>query len=278
MGRISADSAASSSIEDDAEMKLRQGSILPRTVRDRLGLSRIGDNHDPIIIVISHSCDLVKPCGIEPHVELIPGQSRDDFRPGLPHGQSPHTLQVEYEQNHAKKVLELRAVDKFRIDKTKLVNLDPDPDLVIEQKGLHTLQLWLAARYNRAAFPDDLDRRMKPMKKKLQSLDAEAIIGVWMKYSPDENRLDEDVPYELWIKIVYSTSVFDAKAKAEQEAKKLRASFEKSFLDGYLWRSVDLQTCEAIPDTAFTVRDLIDYKQWRLEHLSLRQDPPEEYI
>ncbi len=82
----------------------------------------------------------------------------------------------------------------------------------------------------------------------------------------------------MWVKIVYSTSEFDAKAKAEQEAKNLRASFERLFLDGELWRSIDLQTCEAIPDTAFTLRDIDYYKLWRLEHLSLRQDPPEERL
>jgi hypothetical protein len=259
-------------------MRLRQGSILPREARDRLGLSAIEDNPDPVIIVISHDCDLVKPKEVEPKVELLHGRTRNELKPGLPYGQSPHMLHIEFMQQGEGKVLELCAVDKFSVDKTKLVNTDPDPDSAIGQKGLHILQLWLAARYNRAAFPDDLDRRMKPIKRKLQSLDAKAITGVWMKYSPDENRLDDKVPYELWVKIVYSTSEFDAKVKAEQEAKGLRASFERFFLDGDLWRFIDLQTCEAIPDTAFTLRDFDYYKPWRLEHLSLRQDPPEERL
>lgn len=278
MDRLPSHSAASSSEEGDAATMLRQGSILPREARDRLGLSTIGDNDDPIIVVISHSCDLVKPYGKEPRVELISGRNSGEFKSGLSHSQSPHTLQVEYVQNHAKKVLQLRAIDKFSIDKTHLTNIDPDPDSVIAKNDLQTLQQWLAARYHRAAFPDALDRRMKPIKKKLHSLDPKAIIGVWMKYSPDENCADEEIPYELSVKIVYSTVEFEARAKAEKQARELHASFEKFFFDGKLWRQIDLLTCEAVPDTAFTVRDLLDYKQWRLEHLSLRQDSQEDFI
>jgi hypothetical protein len=77
---------------------------------------------------------------------------------------------------------------------------------------------------------------------------------------------------------VYSTHVSDDREKAEQEANKLRLSFEKEFLDQGLWHSIDLRACEAVADTVFSVRDMYDYKQWRLEHLSLRQDPPGEYI
>jgi hypothetical protein len=281
MAKFSDHSAASSSTGDEAAMKLRQGSILPKEVRDRLGLSAVEDNTDPVIIVISHDCDLVKSQEVEPKVELLHGRTRNELKPGLPYGQSPHLLHIKFVQNGEKKVLELCALNKVTRAKSELIKVDPDPNSILEPNGVDILQGWLAARYKRAAFPDDLNARLMPMKRKLHSVGSSnpaSIVGVWMKYSPDENRLNDKVPYELWVKIVYSTLVFDAKAKAEHEAEKLRASFEKLFLDGDLWRSIDLQTCEAIPDTAFTVRDLFCYKQWRLEHLSLSQDPPEKYI
>jgi hypothetical protein len=147
-------------------------------------------------------------------------------------------------------------LNKVTRPKSELINVDPDPDSNLEPNGVDILQGWLAARYRRAAFPDDLDARLKPLKKRLQSVgssDPGSIIGVWMGFSPEENHLDDNVPYELWIKIVYSTLVFDAKAKAEQEAEKLRASFENLFLEKGMWKSIDLRTCEAIADTAFTV-------------------------
>jgi hypothetical protein len=269
---------ASSSEKDDATTKLRQGSILPRSVRDRLSLPAFKDNPDPVFVVISHSCDLVQPYATEPHVELIRGQSKDELDGSLANGKNPRTLHLEYEQNGTKNVLELSAINKDSIDKRILFGVDPDQDAVLTQKSVKILQRWLAARYNRAAFPDDLNSRMKPIKKKLRSVDSEAIFGIWMKYEPEDNCLSDETPYELWVKLVYSTHIFDGREKAEQEAIKLRLSFEKKFFDQGLWHSIDLRVCEAVADTVFSIRDMYDYKQWRLEHLSLKQDPPGEYI
>lgn len=278
MDRSREQSVASSSQKDNATMKLRQGSILPRTVRDRLGLSTLKDNPDPVLVVVSHSCDLIKPYETEPHVELIHGRHKDEMDGSLAYSKNPRALHLEYEQNGTKKVLELRAVNKVPVDKRMLLGIDPDQDAVLTQRTVKILQAWLAARYNRAAFPTDLESRMERIKKKLRSVDSDAIYGIWMKYEPEDNYLFDQTPYELWVKLVYSTHLFDSREKAEQEANRLRLSFEKEFLEQGLWHSIELRECEAVADTVFSVRDMYDYKQWRLEHLSLKQDPPGEYI
>ena len=283
MDRSREQSIASSSHRDDATTKLGQGSILPRTVLDRLDVLALKDIPDPVVVVISHDCDLVRSCKDEPYVELIPGQIKDEMKGGLANGQSPHTLHFEFVQNGKTRVLELCTLNKVTVNKTVLIDVDPDPDAVLTRKGVETLQGWLASRYKRAAFPDDLDGRMKPIKDKLRSVDKDAvraIIGTWVRYEPEVNHLSDDVPYELWVKIVYSTEEYDAQSKAERHANKLRSSFEKNFFnrDEGVWHSIDLRACEAVADNVFSVRDLCDYKQWRLEHLSLRQDPPGEYI
>lgn len=270
---------ASSSEKDDATTKLRQGSILPRSVRDRLSLPAFKDNPDPVLIVISHDCDLVH--NGEPDVELIAGQCRDEMKNGFANAQSPRTLHLEFEQNCEKKVLELSAFNKFSVDKKKLIGIDPDPDAILTAKDANnTLQAWLAARYKRAAFPDGLNSRMEPIKKKLSSADPRAIRGTWMLYEPEDNYLPDEVPYELSVKVVYSTEEYDAKAKAERHADELRLSFKKNFFnqDKGLWRSIDLRACVAVADTVFSVWDILTYKQWRLEHLSLKQNPPGEFI
>ncbi|MFY9852730.1 MAG: hypothetical protein WAK26_02485 [Terracidiphilus sp.] len=181
-------SAASPATKDDAATKLRQGSILPRSLRDQLGLPDLKDNPDPVLIVISHDCDLFHKD--EPYVELIAGQSKDELKSGFANGQSPRTLHLEFEHNGKKKVLELSGFNKVRVDKKMLVGVDPDPDATLTAKDLNnTLQAWLAARYKRAAFPDDLNTRMKPIKEKLSSADPKAIRGTWMRYEPEDNHL-----------------------------------------------------------------------------------------
>ncbi len=260
-------------------MKLRQGSILPKAVRDRLGIATPKDNPNPVLVVVSHDCDLVRPYEVEPHVELIQGRNTNEQSGGLYNGRNPRRLHLEYKQDGEKKVLELHARNKIPVDKKLLMDVVPDPDAVLGRKGVQILQVWLAARYNRAAFPDDLDSRMEPIKKGLRSADPDAISGIWMMYDPEDNHLPDEVPYELSVKIVYSTLVLGGKAVAEDYANKLRMSFERNFSKQGLWHSVDLRACEAVADTVFSVRHMLDgYKQWRLEDVSLKQDPPGEYI
>jgi hypothetical protein len=273
--------ASSSATEEDATMNLRQGSILSSEVRDRLGLSTIDDNPDPVIIVISHDCDLVKPITVEPNVELLHGVIRNESKSGYPYGQSPYMLHIEFLHHHEKKFLELCALNKLTVNKTTLINVDPAHDSVLADNGVEILQGWLAARYKRAAFPDDLNNRMRTIRKSLESVgnsDPASILGIWLNYSPQDNRLDSKVPYELWVTIVYRSQVYGAKDKAEQEAIKLRTAFEKRFLQEGVWSSIDLRACNAVSDAVFTVLDLSSHYQWRLEHISLKQDPPEEYL
>lgn len=271
--------AASPSQTGDAAMKLRQGSIVPQNVVERLNLAKFKvDDSAPVLVVISHDCDLVRSPEIEPKIELIAGHSKAELKDGYTNGQSPRTLHLHYEENGAKKVLELNALDKIEVDKGALLNIEPDPDAVLEKNGVIILQGWLSARYKRAAFPDELIRRMQPIRKKLSSVDSAKIVGIWMDYDPEDNNLPANVPYELSIKIVYSTLHFDAKTMAEEKAKSLRARFEKNFFAQGAWHSIDLRVCEAVADTVFSARDLLTYKQWHLEHLSLREDPPDEYL
>jgi hypothetical protein len=211
-------------------------------------------------------------------VELIRGHRKDAAKSGLANGQSPRKLHIEYEQNGEKAILELSALEKIEVDKNLLVGVEADPEAVLAKDELAILQGWLAARYRRAAFPTGLDQRMEPVKKNLSSIDPHLIVGLWMQFDPEDDLLPDDEPYELSIRIVYNTKKHGSRAYAEKTADSLRARFEKKFLTGGVWRSIDLKKCDAVADTVFSARDILEWKQWRLEHLSLSQDPPDEYV
>ena len=42
---------------------------------------------------------------------------------------------------------------------------------------------------------------------------------------------------------------------------------------GILWEGIELRLCEAVADTAFSLRSALDYKLYHLEYLSLRERP-----
>lgn len=65
-----------------------------------------------------------------------------------------------------------------------------------------------------------------------------------------------------------------AEGKAQSIVQKLREAFDKHFKQDEKWWHIELRRCAALSDTEFTLRDVLQTKQYRLEYLSYRQDPP----
>jgi hypothetical protein len=278
--RNAADTSAQQVPEWDPNTSLYQGAILPRTVTSRLGLTLPGHEGDTLAAIVSHDCDLVTKPAEEPFVELMLGCPIESLQSGCTHAQSTFKLHIEYLREGLAYPLEFVAINKASIRKTELAGVEPDPQLSLPEAGRDTFQAWLAARYRRAAFPDSLIGRLKPVRDKISRLgkkNPRAIIGIWMSFEP-QGELSDDIPYELWISVVYSTRVSGADIVASEAAESLRREFEGRFLVHGAWQGIDLRRCTALSDTEFTLRDLQQTHQWRLEYISLRQTPPEPSI
>lgn len=103
---------------------------------------------------------------------------------------------------------------------------------------------------------------------------TDEIIGIFVDYEPEEDGLDEQEPYSLYLTVVYSTDVADAEVKAQGVVQRLKNAFNKHFKLEDKWRHIELRGCAALSDTEFTLRDVLQTKQYRLEYLSYRQEPP----
>jgi hypothetical protein len=145
------------------------------------------------------------------------------------------------------------------------------------------LQRWLAARYRRAAFPDEFERRLREtgvderVKKIVEPLGTH-LIAIF--FDVDEGRELErkgaDDPYILRIDLLYSTErdPIAALNAAEQAASAISAAFrERCFVAGKGWQGLELVSCEPISDEAMTYRMSTQLKKWNAEYLSLRADP-----
>jgi len=66
-----------------------------------------------------------------------------------------------------------------------------------------------------------------------------------------------------------------AAAAATKASEELEALFELAFQKPTgAWQNIQLQYCDPVSDNAITVAQREALKQWRLEHMSLRDDPP----
>ena len=96
------------------------------------------------------------------------------------------------------------------------------------------------------------------------------------------NRVDSNDTYLLDISILYSTEIDpEAAAVAAEEAKEAIVEiFKKKLFDNTTknWIEIELRYCDIFSDEAFSYRQSVTYKQWRLEHISFSEEPPHEVI
>lgn len=261
--------------------RLRQGSVLKNESVKQLGLMLDNFTGDPVVAIISHSCDLVASPASEPFVEVVLGRPIESPQSGCTHAQSPYRLHIEFLSKGGAQHIEFVAINKRLVAKSDLAGVESDNDFTLSDDNYEVFQRWLAARYRRASFPNALVERLKPMRDKLSGIakrSAESIIGIWIRYDPKGRELPDGDPYELWISIVYSTRVNGAKEVAEESAEKLAKSFESQFKRDEHWNLLDLRSCKPIPETSFTVLDLLRNDEWRMEHVSLKQSPRGEAL
>jgi hypothetical protein len=258
----------------------RQGSFISHEVAESLDLVS-GRNQNEVALVVTHDCDCVQGTQVEPFLEVMIGTSIDKLEANLSNAKSTRILHLECMKDGQPSILEIRASPKKVVPKSDLLPFDPDPSRILTTPSKKVLAMWLRARYQRTSFPDELNRRLKPIFSKLEDIgksNPRAIHGFYLAHDPDEE-LNEDELYVISLFIVYDSELTDAKKIAEDAANKLLRRFEEKYKTrvtqefGVLWEYIELEVCEAIADTEFSFADMLSFQQFRLDYVSLREAP-----
>jgi len=145
-------------------------------------------------------------------------------------------------------------------------------------------QIWLASRYRRSAFSDEFEKRLTKESKLADKIaktvkpHGDLIAGVF--FDVDEGReVQRQGPndtYTLDITILHAAEPnFEAAENAANSvANTIKAAFkEKLFNDASGWQHIELRYCDVISESAMTYYHFKMLKRWRLEHISLANDP-----
>jgi hypothetical protein len=156
--------------------------------------------------------------------------------------------------------------------------------MVLSPESLLTLQHWLAARYHRAAFADEFENRLKAKPSKLDRKIAQAlnhagqhVLAVFFDVD-DGEEVERDGPddlYRLRVTVLYDSTEDEPNAYkvAQEAANAIEVAFVKAFgADGH-WHDIQLLSCDAVSDSAMTVAESRLLKRWRLDHMSLEEEP-----
>lgn len=264
----------------------RQGHALAIETAKEFGLVCQRDPEATIAVVISHDCDLAQLPTNEPNVEVIAGCIVNPSNGNFTHAKNVRRLHLPFSSPGGEIIVDLLAVEKVSLPKARLADHVPRADLQVEPPGLSILQHWLAARYRRAAFPDEFDRRLEDtgMREKLAKiLKPHGIHFPAVFFDVDDgkevNRQGSDEPFVLDIYLLYS--VTPDPVVAEQCAIDAKTKIEKAFTQtlnpgGKGWKEIELRSCEILSEEALTYRQSRMLKQWRQEHISLREEPPHD--
>jgi len=253
------------------DMPWKQGHVIAASDLRGLGAELPADCEGGI--VITHDCDLANDAEKEPYVEWLPLRYVDKPDGNCQYGRNPRTLHLTLALPGGSQSVELQAPRKCVITKSELAGINP-ASLPMDGKNIQILQGWLAARYRRHAFPDELVERMRPLTgdlaKRLKK-QANSVLGIWIDYDPKE-ALTPDEPYDLWLYIVYTIDNPDASVTAEKLVTAINHDIAPK-LTGLL-----LADCQAVSEDGFTLADQRRTVEFKLEHLSHRLDPAGPFV
>lgn len=105
-----------------------------------------------------------------------------------------------------------------------LQDITPSKEYAAEKKVIDSLVNWVIKRYNRAAFPDAFNERLKKSKKPIKEIlkeNVDNVHGIFIQLNP-EAELDNDENYEITLRLVFPSHVV-----TNDERKKLRDVLEK---------------------------------------------------
>lgn len=254
----------------DRKVKWRQGILLNKDFFDKTPLLL---NDDSYLMVISHDCDILNDrLPDEPNVEFIIVKFIDKLDGNFTNAKNFRKLHLSILINKKEMFLELIAKDKLQISKIDLSDLvlpEQVDSLSFSEKNI--LQDWLACRYRRQAFPENLGACIKPLEdylKKISKKHAREITGYWIAVDPLDQELIE-TPYELRFYVVYDPEVHNSQKTAEDIVKGILDLKTQGKINS---EGIDLIEVETYSDNEFTLADLKRTLNYRLDYISNNTD------
>lgn len=266
----------------------RQGYVLSEDTAAALGLESPSGAGATVVVVITHDCDIASGLEREPQVEVIVG-SRIAALGADTNAKTARRLHIEFRTEGAEAPVELLATDKRYLPKADLLAASPRAEWSLAPESLVTLQQWLAARYRRAAFADEFESRLKARPGQVDRKLAKAlgvagvhVLACFFDVDGGEEvvRRDPADVYSLRITLLYDSTQDEptAFAATQRAVEAIEAAFEKAFLVDSRWQNVQLLSCDAMSDSVMTVAYSRMLKRWRLDHMSLADDPQQPIV
>ena len=254
----------------------RQGSVLKKDdVRDYLPVADIKHlaGCEIVGVVITQSCDLIHHCfDAEPNLEILVGKVVNNINGNYTFGKHPRLLHVQLQHlDTSNQIIEFLPQDKIVVERTLLHDIDPDVERYLPEKDLRGLILWLAARYDRPAFPNAFNSRIQNSRKsrdKNAKKISKHVIGLYIDINPDKE-IAESETYNV-------TLIAVVERKFNGDLSDIETTI-KAIAD-------DLRTCNMNVTAKVMMENrapftlLTEFKRFDYDYLSLKKAPTDPMV
>ncbi len=247
----------------------RQGAMISRE-DDHFKSLRLPDDDCELYVLASHSCDVAAYAYTkEPFAEFVGANFSPKEDKALAHRRNPRKLQISV-CDSASTFITLDINSRCFVNR-KLLARGNASDFTITKEALNELQMWLASRYRRSAFPDAFNTRILGIKKVLEE-DIKKngdrnIYGLYLNLNTLEELGDDN--YVIGIIGVIKENLGETGDSELREAEDYLEFVKQQFLacDG-----IEVSANEVVADSAITLKTIRELKLFDFDYLSHRAE------
>lgn len=252
----------------------RQGHLLPpeavKLLPDAKDLPQ-----DCQVIVASHDCDIAQLPESEPLLEVIVGRVITKLDGNFTNAKSARKLHVHFD-GPTSLLVEFHAKDKRHIQKDQLCGIHPNVEYRLTKEDKNALEVWLASRYRRSAFPDEFEQRLKDSGLAKELTSAVRPTGKHIEkvlFDLSEKPSNDGMCYNLGIILLFGSEPDYATAQkaAERGKEEIESAIKNKTKGGNI--GLDVDYVDAVSDQAMSYHQFSLLKPWRLDYISLASAP-----
>lgn len=239
-------------------------------------VSSMGENHSQdntfVYIAITHDCAIINDSLVaEPFLEFIVARPIGKLDGNFTHTKNPRKLHLELNIQSSPTPFELNIIDRAFLDRALLLQNKPAQDVYLKDSQKATLVRWLANRYMGQALPDQFEKRIDPVRDRLNKLlskpEANDMLAIYIELDP-RDELASDKKYSLNFALVYEDAAFNKlidEDRLDHFVDEMKAVFQKA-------PGIELTGVIPLSEKDFTLYQQRKMIRWRSDHHSFKQD------
>lgn len=213
-----------------------------------------------LLLVASHDCDVTnRSFSKEPSVEFLVARRVATKDGNYTLGKNSRLLHLTIATPGGSQPHELSADGKYRITRRQLLGRSPSGDHRVFDADCRLIARWLAKRYDRAAFPDVFNARIRPAQPELRQLLGRTggpVTGLYLAVS------EEDLPSEEMYELVIRATM-----SVEDYADPVLRTQAQECVDGLAGLlggcdNIDVRDSALVAEDQLTLDDLSRVKRW----------------